>query len=292
MGNLAEDSAVTRVGDGRYRAELREDWNIWGPNGGYLAAVALRAAGAHSAQPRPVSLQCHFLGVAAFEPVDLHVTTLRASKRAEAVRVEMSQHGQAVLEALVWTRSDDLDGLAHTAAAAEMPDVPTWDTLTPIDELLPPGATRHRFADNLDERRVERFIAWEERQAGEPEYLGWFRFRPQPTFDDPYVDGGRLAILVDTFQWPAAVRGHDGATLAYAAPSLDLTCQFHQDASASDWLFVQAQSPVAADGLVAGTARIWDTAGRLVASGSQTMLCRPMRPTDHPPQAQTQAKAK
>src|SRR5688500_11452169 len=102
MGNLADDTAVTAVAgasaDGQITAELHEDWNFWGPNGGYLAAVALRAAGAYVGDrlPRPASLLCHYLGVAAFDVVDLEVTTLRAAKRAESVRVSMTQDGQPV----------------------------------------------------------------------------------------------------------------------------------------------------------------------------------------------------
>ena len=37
---------------------------IWGPMGGYVASVALRAAGAHSRFDRPASIVGHFLGVA------------------------------------------------------------------------------------------------------------------------------------------------------------------------------------------------------------------------------------
>jgi acyl-CoA thioesterase II len=282
MGRLDDDTAVAPVGDGRYEAVLTEDWNIWGPNGGYLAAVALRAAGAHSSldRPRPASLQCHFLGVAAFAPVQLDVTVLRGARRAEALRVSMSQEGQPVLEALVWTVGEGLDGMDHVGAS--MPDVPVWSECPPLADMLPPDYKRHRFADNVEERWLEPFVPFDVRPASEPEFLVWVRLRPEPAFDDPFVDGGRLAVLVDTFQWPAAARGHDGATLDYVAPSLDLTCQFHRPAPASEWLLVEARSPLAADGLVAGTSRVWDEAGRLVASGSQMMLCRPMRPTDRP----------
>ena len=55
MGNLADDSVVERVDDGRYTAKLSSDWEIWGPMGGYVAAVALRAAGAESPFSRPAA---------------------------------------------------------------------------------------------------------------------------------------------------------------------------------------------------------------------------------------------
>lgn len=57
--------------DGRYLAHLSEDWEIWGPNGGYLAAIALRAAGSVAQIERPASFYCHFLSSPAFAAVQL-----------------------------------------------------------------------------------------------------------------------------------------------------------------------------------------------------------------------------
>ena len=48
MGDLGVDTAVEALGDGRYRAHVSRDWEIWGPEGGYIASLALRAAGAES----------------------------------------------------------------------------------------------------------------------------------------------------------------------------------------------------------------------------------------------------
>jgi acyl-CoA thioesterase len=281
MGNLGEDTAVEAGdGPGRYRAKLSADWAIWGPNGGYLAAVALRAAGARCGldSARPASFLCHFLGVASFDEVDLAVTPLRVAKRAESVRVTMTQQGDRVLEALVWTVAD---GLYHDAAPP--PEAPPPDELPSVEDLLPADAPpRYAFWGNLEERPVEPFENWETRKAGEPRWLGWMRFRPQPCFDDPFVDAGRLAIMVDTFQWPAATRAYDGGSLEHVAPSLDLACRFHRRPLNQPWLLVEARSPVAEGGLVAGTASVWDTQGRLLASGGQQMLCRPMTPAHAP----------
>ena len=55
MGDLATDTAVTMVSPGRYRADLAPDWEIWGPNGGYLASVAMRAAGGSTLLCRPAT---------------------------------------------------------------------------------------------------------------------------------------------------------------------------------------------------------------------------------------------
>ena len=48
MGDFEHDTRVESLGEGRYRAELNPDWMIWSPNGGYVASIALRAAGAEA----------------------------------------------------------------------------------------------------------------------------------------------------------------------------------------------------------------------------------------------------
>ena len=90
-------TAPERTGheDGRFTAFVHHDWEIWGPCGGYVAAIALRAAGAQSPFARPASFFCHYLSVAAFAPVDLLVTPLRSGRTVLAQRVEMTQEGPA-----------------------------------------------------------------------------------------------------------------------------------------------------------------------------------------------------
>lgn len=278
VGDLALDTAVTG-GDGRYRALLSGDWEIWGPNGGYLAAVALRAAGAHTSLGVPASYLGHFLDVAAFAPVDLEVRTVRRSRRAESLRVSMTQEGRVVLEALVWAVAEGLDGLEHADAPA--PPAPAPATVPSVDDRLAAagGGQRVRFPffDNLDERPLLWVDDWDRRPAAEPLHRSWYRFLPTGAFDDPWVDAGRLLIAVDTFQWPAAARGHAGGALRHVAPSLDLACRFHRldVARRAEWLLVEARSPVAAGGLVGGVASVWDESATLLASGGQQMLARP-----------------
>src|ERR1051326_4448045 len=99
MGDLAADTAVEPAGDGRFTARLSQEWEIWGPMGGYVASTALRAAGASSPFGRPASFSCHYLGVAAFDIIDLQVTTLRSARTAASHRVEVTQGGKPILEA-------------------------------------------------------------------------------------------------------------------------------------------------------------------------------------------------
>lgn len=276
MGDLTKDTEVDGA-DGHYRASLSPDWEIWGPNGGYVAAVALRAAGAHSRHPKPASVLCHFLEVGSFEEVAIEVETLRESRRAESMRVSMRQGNRRILEALIWAVDDGLSGLMHDALSA--PAVPAPDELAPIEDLLPSEDPRPRYSffDNLEQRPVHWIQDWGNRPPGTPVHQCWYRFRSSSIVMDPWVMAGRLAILVDTFQWPAAVRGHAGGTVDHMAPSLDLACRFHRLGSGTDaeWLLTEARSPVATGGLVGGTAAVWDAQGSLLASGGQQMLCRP-----------------
>ena len=276
MGDLAEDTAVEEVAPGRFGAHLSRDWEIWGPNGGYLAVIALRAAGAYTPLRRPASFTCHFLGVADFDDVELEVRPLRESRRAASLAVSMRQHDRPVLEAVAWIVGD-LDGLEHDDAPAPTVDPP--DRVPTILERLGEEAERgpyHKFWSNFDERPLSWIGNWEEREPGEPRFLSWFRYVPRDAFDDPFVDAGRALLLVDTLGWPAAVRAYRAGDIGFYAPSIDVAARFHALAPADPWLLVEAQAPVARDGLIGASARVWSSTGQLLASGGQQMLCRPM----------------
>ena len=98
MGDFERDTHVEPVGAGgeltsRYQATLSKDWEIWGPNGGYLASVALRAAGREAQIQRPVAFAGHFLTVGRFGRTDAEVEVLRRGRSSESLRVTLSQEG-------------------------------------------------------------------------------------------------------------------------------------------------------------------------------------------------------
>lgn len=268
MGDLGADTTVEGRA-GRYRGRLSPEWEIWGPCGGYVAAMALRAAAAEARLARPATFACHYLGVGEFDEVDIDVATLASSKRAESVRVSMTQRGRPLLEALVRFVVPS-NGLVHDATRP--PDVPDPDTLKSWeDHGFKP---KYPFWNNLEARPFEWFDDWERRPAGDPVYRQWYRFRPTATFDEPVVDAARLLIVLDIMPWPAATMASTGR-MEFIAPSLDLAVRFHRAASDSEWLFAEGEAPVAEDGLITGSARVWSRDGRLLASGEQQMLCRP-----------------
>lgn len=270
MGALDVDTEV-RGGDGSYTAELSRDWEIWGPNGGYLAVVALRAAGAHSTLRRPASFTAHFLGVADFGSVDLSVRTLRRTRRAESMAISMTQNGAPILEAMVWAVGDT-DGLEHDAWT--MPAVPAPGTLAAVEDLVPADQPVFKFWSNLECRPCDWIADWDAREPGQFHEHGWYRFRPRPTFTDPYVDAGRSLLVLDTVFWPVAARGHPDNPGWYA-PSIDVHVRFHAMAPTDEFLLTDVHSPAAGDGLVGGTGAVWSESGVLLATGGQQMLCRP-----------------
>jgi acyl-CoA thioesterase len=285
MGDLGKDTELAEIGEGHYQATLSEDWEIWGPNGGYLAAILLRAVGAHTGLPRPASLQCHYLGVARFAPVDVHVSTIRAGRRAHSVRVTMTQDGSPVCEAMAWAVGDpgEIEGFGHDTAVA--PVVARPEELTPFAEL--PGSEeslRFRFWHNFDYRPLDWLDQdeWMTREPAEPLARAWMRFVPTGTFDDPWVDAGRAAILLDTFLWPAACRAYT-SEMGFMGPSMDLAVQFHRMAPESEWLLYDSWSPVGTDGMIGGMAKLWSDDGRLLASGVQQLLVRGVPPPHRRP---------
>jgi acyl-CoA thioesterase len=274
MGDFEVDTRVEGSG-GKYRADLSADWEIWGPNGGYVAAIALRAAGCEAEIPRPATFACHFLSVARFGPVDIGVTLVRRGRRSESFRVSIEQEGRPIVEALVRTAAE-VPGLEHDVA--EAPDVPDPEDLRCTDELRDPEWPTYAFWSNLEARTLHPERFGEEPQAHEPIWREWYRFRPRPTFDDPFVDAGRALLLIDTLSWPAAAQPH--TSREFLAPNLDVSAWFHRSAPESEWLLIDHSSPVGEGGMLGTIGRVWSRDRRLLASGGAALLCIPAPPQD------------
>ncbi len=273
MGDLAEDTAIERIGHGRYRAAISSDWALWGPVGGYLAAIALRAAGAHSAMPLPASLSCQYLAPARFDVVDLEVDCLRTSRHAKSLTVLMRQHGTPVMSALVWTIADDIKGPERRLSCP--PDVPAPEQVAEIvlnrnlANNTATGATATgTFWQNLELRTVP----VDQSQSEGLRIHSWAKFRPRAYFNDPWVDACRELISIDTAIFPVIATALAGGK--YVALSIDLYVAFHSPPPAEDYLLVTAQSTAAGAGLVSGTAQTRSVDGTLTASGGSQLMCR------------------
>jgi len=273
VANFADDTATWRVAAARHRAELAPAWEVWGPIGGYVAAIALRALAAETDLPRPASFHCQFLSVARFAPVDLEVATLRRGKRSHALRVAMTQDGNPILAASGWFVAADMTGLEHEHAVA--PDVPRADRLASYATLADNYADWYPFWRSADGRPVR----WEEPHP--PVWHTWMRLTDTPRPLDPITEAGRMVLWMDMMMWNAAQAPHPWPE-SHVAPNLDLAMSFHDFAPDDEWLLCDAHAPVAREGIIGCRGHLWSGAGRLLATGNATLFCRPnpMRPAD------------
>jgi acyl-CoA thioesterase len=267
---IADWEADTRVlgGDGRWLGALSPAWDVWGPVGGYRAAIALRAIGAEARLRRPATFTCQFLAPGHFAPVEIEVTRLLGGKRAEAFQARMSQEDRLLLVATAWVVERGLDGFEH--AHAERPAVPAPEALRGYQDLADNYADWYPFW-----RSVEGRPALWTRETGPPLWHTWMRLLATPPLgDDPFLDAGRALLWLDVAMWNALIPPHPWPR-AFVAPNLDLTAQFHQSGADAEWLLCDGLAPHAGEGLGGCTARLWTPDGRLVASGTSQLICRP-----------------
>jgi acyl-CoA thioesterase len=256
---FALDSAVTPVGGGLYTAEARGSW--FGPialNGGFLAALVVRAMSAELAAPErgPRSLTIHFLRPPAEGPLELAVQVERSGRGASTLTGRVIQEGRLMALALgTWSES-------YPAALGWEPPAPA----VPAPEQLPPvdlGPSAPRMFRQFDVRHVfgpPPFGGGDDALAG-----GWIRTRAPEPLDDALV-----ALLADAWFPSAFAR----LTAPSPAPTIDLTIHFRSRPPAGEhpWVLGRYSSRAAIDGLFEEDAELWSADGRLLAQSRQLAL--------------------
>jgi acyl-CoA thioesterase II len=271
MALLAEASAVETMPHGLC-GHLDSEWNIWGPVGGYVAGVALRAVGAIAPPDhRPVSLSCLFVSRGENGAVDITVDPVKSGSTA-FWSVDVRQDGKTILRAHICTTAKT-EGPDKVDCSA--PIVPRPDALEPFaDQLRRYGHEPIPFWINVEGRQVDF------RAPGDPDPRGgcterWIRFKDWQQTADPFLDATRAVIGIDTHLWAAYNRGLSELP-QHVAPSLDLTVWFHDAAPASPWQLIAAQADFARHATLGGTATVWSEDGRLVARGGGQCLFVPL----------------
>lgn len=278
MGSFGDDTAVTGSA-GRYTATLDDSWAIWGPAGGYIAGVALRAAGAESSFGRPANCAVHFLGVARFAPVEVTVEVVKRTRRTESLRVLVHQDDKLMLQLICWGVTDDALPYEHLDSAMPLPAVDTLPTLE--DRLAEEGVERqstYGFWNNFEERPTEWIPDWANRPALDPRWHSWLRFVADEPTDDRWLEAAKLLLLADLGGWPAANRAYapdDDAR--WYAPTIDVACQF-ADVGTTDWFGIEHHSPVGREGLMNANSRLWSADGRLLCTAVTQLIATEMRP--------------
>lgn len=261
--------------DGELHAHIDEDWCIWGPVGGYLASIALRAtAQVAPASHHPVTLSCQFISKGSPGDAKVSVKT-RKEGLSSLFSVEISQHDKALMSAQIWT-TDRHHHLSKVEAI--MPEVPAPEEIVKFaDQLVEFGQEVLPYWRNVDHRQVDFLPPGTSDPAGSRirrwmSFLNWESHREESSF----CDAMRAVLAIDTHFFAAHNRGLTERP-DYVAPTLDLTVWFHDFALAEEWLLVDARADVAHRSLLSGYARVWSQRGKLLASGGSQCLIRPLR---------------
>jgi acyl-CoA thioesterase len=182
-----EVTTVRPSATGRFRAELAAGWRVGrAANGGYLAALLLRAAEQVVADPRRQvrSLSVHYLRAARAGPAEIECLYERRGRSLSAISLRMEQRREPVCLAIAAYMADLPSELEHDAATAPAIPPPTELAAAGPDFPLPEYAHQfdYRFAPG-----AELFAGSKKARSG-----GWMRLRETRSLDAPrWMDLGR-----------------------------------------------------------------------------------------------------
>jgi acyl-CoA thioesterase len=263
------DTSVVPLGDGAFEGRIDPGWWIErGPNGGYVAAVVLRAlsAAVEDDGRTPRSLTVHYLAPPGEGPVRIETRVERSGRMLTFVSGRMSQGDRLVATALA-AFAPPLPGVEFNDVLP--PDAPPPDDLPILTALDgPPMPMRDRYESRWAVGSAP-FSGAEQAVAG-----GWIRLNP--------AEGARPAdhilvtALADAWMPPIFTRIDD----RLGVPTIDLTVHFRAPMPPGDagWFLVVFRSQMAADGFVEEDGEVWSADGRLLAHSRQLAVLLP-----HPP---------
>lgn len=258
MSRFANDTAVTPIAPGRYAAHIYRDWWIErGPNGGFLAAIVLRAILAEVNEPerRPRSFTLHYLRPPVEGPCEVTVTVERAGRALTTVSARLTQNGKDCVVAMAALGHDRPGPTLHDHPAPEVPGPDGLDPRPGPAEGAPDIPFRHRY----DLRAA---IGTAPFQAG-PEALtgGWIRSADSDPIDDVLV-----AAITDA--WPPAI--FSKLEVPVGVPTVELTIHFRNaPPNTPGWCLVRFRSTEAAEGFIEETGEVWSEDGTLLAESRQ-----------------------
>ena len=255
------DTAVRRAGDGKFEAEVEGHrwWVVRGPNGGFVAAILLRAITEELGDPGrpPRSLSVHYPGAPQPGRLEISVTRERVGRTAAYLSARATQEDRLIALALA-AFSGPFPGADFQAA--RLPDVPPPEAIEPS---ALPGAPP--FTQNFEYRFAlggPPFREQEEASTG-----GWLRLREPRPFD---------ALLAAAYAdaWPPAVFWRL-STFA-VVPTIDLTVHFRELPPSDDFVFATFDSRREHDGLWEENGELWSRDGRLLVQSRQLAAHMPL----------------
>ncbi len=279
-------TALSPLGDGRFAGEIEDGWGAPpGPNGGYLAAIVVRAlehelAPAGERQLRSLSL--HYLRPSQPGPVEVAVEVVRAGKRFSTGRATVIQNGKETITALGAFSTTGLPGVATWSPLAPdiapapardaerlpsdryRPDSDAWLETTPE---MPSIVSRVKVAPRLG---GVPFSGRELAPGEAAETGGWI----EPPTARP-IDAAYVALLADVW-WPPSL---EPLTVPAIAPTIDLTIHIRADLPAGGLpdqpVLGRFRTAAAVNGTMEEDGELFLPDGTLLAQSRQLALLAP-----------------
>jgi hypothetical protein len=252
-------SELRQAGPGRFDAAADPEWTIGGkPNGGYLLAMLGRAATWMSVHDHVIAASAHFLRSPDPGPVAIETEALRTGKSASQVRARMTQGDRACVEALITT--SHLDPAARPYWERGLPALSSV-SLEECVRLVPalPSGQRVAIMEQVQvhlEPQTRGFTTGRPTDRGE--LRGWLVLPDGEAF-------GPTSLLYAVDAFPPATFDIE---FSGWVPTLELTVYVRALPAPGPVRILQRAQLIDAQ-RVDEVCFVWDSAGRLVAQGTQ-----------------------
>ena len=257
---FTEATTVTPVAPGRYTAHLDDAWNLRPlPQGGVLAAVALRAIEEHLDDPtqRLRTLHTTFVAQVTDGPLEVDVELLRRGRSMSHLRAELRNPGAArghVTTAVHGAARRGFDFVDIAPPVVPPPsECPSFRDPPPVE--VPDFEPMPFWEARVDGRAAIGHAPWEDYEPERAERASWYRLDDPPYLADGTIDPLSLVVLVDFM--PGAVREVVGPGPDWFAPSVDLTVHLLGECR-SPWVLGHNRARVAGDGYASLEMTLWD----------------------------------
>lgn len=254
---FAEATDLQDLGDGRFSAHLAPRWDAFGgvANGGYLLALAAKAAVIATNREDPISVTAHYLGPGrSGTDIELATHVLKSGRQFGTARVDVTTDGSPTIAVLATCGTAPDDG-THVGP----PDLPAPEDcplVVPGDPLPPPMTGQIETRIHPDDAFMIRG------PSGHARLRGWFRLLDREPLST-------LAAVLATDTWPPPLFAAHGP-MGWIA-TVELTVQIRSRPQ-GEWLACSFDRNIISGQTVTWDGTITDEAGLLVATCRQIAL--------------------
>jgi acyl-CoA thioesterase len=262
------DTALAPAGEGAFEARIDPGWFVVvGPNGGYLAAILLRALtlAVGDASRAPRSLTIHYTAPPEAGPARVETRVERRGGALTSASCRLLQNDRLLARAMGAFSRPHPGSYSFREVAP--PEVPPPEACPPRPR--PPEAPR------IAERYETRWALGSPPMTGGERALcgGWIRFE-----EPRAVDALALAAFSDALP-PALFSRLADPAIGRGLPTVDLTLHFRAElplpgARADDFTLCVFRSRLARDGFVEEDGELFSREGELLAQSRQLALVR------------------